>query len=301
MAPDKSPAAGPIARKVVAELRKAKRRKVVDLEQWRDAEQTAKEVLQGALPPQGGEDLPPAFAAYSYVTNFAVGLLEILQELPQLRRFIERIEEAEDEYMPSGPPMSPLTRSFFWHGMLWDLTVGAQRETLGWILIAIAHTLEMDSRFVSILEKLSASRLGLYVHEDRAEDRIVLRELVTNERTSSICPSGFDGSAGQLWLARVVPPPAPHAPAVVVTTPYVILAPGVDAWDAYLERTLPKVAARDRVGAYQNLMKYGLEPAYWSEYVVEAYVNHIAEAIFLMGLPDVAESRPHSSINMFGG
>lgn len=205
-----APTIGPIARKVVAELRKHKRRTVVDIASWREAEQTAKEVLDGASPPPGGEALPPAFAVYSFVTNFAVGLVEILQELPQLRRFVDRIEEAEDEYMPGGPPMSPLTKTFFWHGMLWDLTVGVQRETLGSILVAMARTLEMDSGFVSILEKLSASRLGLHVLEQRTEDQIVLRELVTEERASSICPAGYDGSPGQLWLARVVPPPAPH-------------------------------------------------------------------------------------------
>lgn len=301
MAQHGTPTMGPIARKVVAELRKHKRRHVVDVAQWREAEEIAKEVLDGASPPPGGEDLPPAFALYSFVTNFAVGLVEILQELPQLRRFIDRIEEAEDEYMPSGPPMSPLTRSFFWHGMLWDTTVGVQRETLGSILLAIARTLEMDSGFVSVLEKLSASRLGLHVLEPRAEDRIVLRELVTDERKPSISPAGYDGSPGQLWLARVVPPPAPHLPSVVITTPYVILAPGVSGWDAYLDRTLPRIAAKNRLDAYRLLMKHGLEPMYWSEYVLAAYVNHVPEAIFLTGLPDVAESRPHSRADAFSG
>jgi hypothetical protein len=29
----------------------------------------------------------------------------------------------------------------------------------------------------------------------------------------------------------------------------------------------------------------------------EAYVNHRSDVIFLAGLPDVAESRPHSTVN----
>ena len=36
---------------------------------------------------------------------------------------------------------------------------------------------------------------------------------------------------------------------------------------------------------------------YWSEFVFEAYVNHRSDVIFLAGLPDVAESRPHSRVN----
>lgn len=294
-------AMGPIARKVVAELRKHKRQKVVDIHQWREAQQAVEEMLEGASPPPGAEELPPAFAVYSFVQNFAMGLVEILQELPQLRRFVERIENAEDEYMPSGPPMSPLTKSFFWHGMLWDLTVGLQRETLGTILLAMARAFEMDAMFLSILEKLSASRLGLHLHEGASEEGILLRELVTHDRTSCICPAGYDGSPGELWLARVAPPPAPLLPSVVITTPYVIRAPGVAAWEEYLERTLPGIAARDRLEAYRLLMKHGLQPSTWSEYVLEAYVNHLPEAIFLTGLPDVAESRPHSRVNASKG
>ena len=36
---------------------------------------------------------------------------------------------------------------------------------------------------------------------------------------------------------------------------------------------------------------------YWTEFVFEAYVNHQTEAIFLAGLPDTPESRPHSKVN----
>ena len=44
-------------------------------------------------------------------------------------------------------------------------------------------------------------------------------------------------------------------------------------------------------------MKYGLSSAYWNEYIFEAYANHRPDAVFLAGLPDVEESRPHSRAN----
>jgi len=44
-------------------------------------------------------------------------------------------------------------------------------------------------------------------------------------------------------------------------------------------------------------MKYGPERSYWPEDVFEAYVNHTPEVIYLTGLPDVEESRPHSRVN----
>ena len=49
--------------------------------------------------------------------------------------------------------------------------------------------------------------------------------------------------------------------------------------------------------AYHHLMKCGLDERYWAEYVFEAYVNHRPDVIFLRGLPDVPESRPHSHVN----
>jgi hypothetical protein len=39
---------------------------------------------------------------------------------------------------------------------------------------------------------------------------------------------------------------------------------------------------------------------YWNEFIFEAYANHVTEAIFLKGMPDVDESRPHSRINSGG-
>jgi hypothetical protein len=70
-------------------------------------------------------------------------------------------------------------------------------------------------------------------------------------------------------------------------------------WQTYLDRTLPKIAS-DPTLAYQRLMKRGLDERFWLEYVFEACANHRAEAVFLRGLPDVPESRPHSRIHEDG-
>ena len=44
-------------------------------------------------------------------------------------------------------------------------------------------------------------------------------------------------------------------------------------------------------------MKFGLSERYWPEFVFEAYTSHKPEVIFLIGLPDMPESRPHSRVN----
>lgn len=155
----------------------------------------------------------------------------------------------------------------------------------------------MDPLFLGVLEKLLESRLGLHVHEGVTGDHITLRELGTGELRECICPSGHDGERGEVWLARVLPPPAVSLRnAIVVTTPYVIENPGPAGWQTYLDRTLPKIAIEPKL-AYERLMKRGLDERFWLEYVFEAYASHRAEAIFLMGLPDIPESRPHSRFN----
>ncbi len=44
-------------------------------------------------------------------------------------------------------------------------------------------------------------------------------------------------------------------------------------------------------------MKFGPTRNFWNEFVFEAYVNHRTDVIYLKGLPDVPESRPHSRVN----
>jgi hypothetical protein len=48
-------------------------------------------------------------------------------------------------------------------------------------------------------------------------------------------------------------------------------------------------------------MKYGPTREYWNDFVFEAYVNHQADAIYLAGLPDIPESRPHSEVSEVNG
>jgi len=288
---------GPIARKIIAVGRKHQRQQVVDLSAVRSARDQMREIIDRATPSNDIGDEYPGFAAYLYVTNWVIGLLEAGQDVRELARHLDRIARAEEEYMPEGPPMSPITRSMFTAWSLWDLTVGVKRESLGSIVLALGRTQRLDPLLLGVLEQLVESRLGLHVHEGASNGVSTLRELVTGERRRCVCPAGYEGEPGEVWLARVLPPPAAAlAEAVVLTTPYVIVNPGPAGWQAYLDRTLPAIAS-DPGTAYARLMKRGLAERYWLEYVFEAYANHRTEAVFLTGLPDIAESRPHSKIN----
>ena len=85
-----------------------------------------------------------------------------------------------------------------------------------------------------------------------------------------------------------------------MTTPYKIISPSLEAWNAYFDRTFAALGGKDRVRDYETLMKYGAPThghKYWTEYIFEAYSDFELEVVFLEGLPDVDISRPHSTAN----
>ncbi len=225
-------------------------------------------------------------------------MAEQLTALPEMQRFARLIEKAEEEYLPSGPPMSPLTISFFTCWAFFDACVGLELETLGTTTMAVGKTFGMHEELIRVIGLMQESRMAVHVHEGADGDRIPLRELITNRTCRAICPSGSMGQAGELWYARVLPPPvAGSADHVVFTTPYLLVKPGEREWLAYFDRTLPEGPRDKRIAAYEKHMKWGPARVYWSEFVFEAYLNHRHDVIYLRGVPDVPESRPHSKVN----
>jgi len=61
--------------------------------------------------------------------------------------------------------------------------------------------------------------------------------------------------------------------------------------------TLPDAPIENRIAAYEQQMQFGPARSYWSEFVFKAYLNHRPDVIFLKGLPDIPEGRPHARAN----
>jgi len=212
--------------------------------------------------------------------------------------FVKLISAAEDEYLPSGPPMSPLTASFFTCWAFFDACIGEAEETIGTTVMSVGAAFGMHEELLRVIGLMQKSRMGVYVHEGGDKNAVMLRELVTNRVCRAIVPSGYRGQPGELWYVRVLPPPLPGlSEHVVFTTPYLLLWPGESEWQAYFRRALSDASLSDRGAHYEHHMKFGPTRNYWTEFVFEAYVNHRTDVILLAGLPDVPESRPHSRVN----
>ncbi len=295
-----------LASRIINALRKEKMEKVVDIEVMRSANEYSQELDASIITQEKMNQLDPLHAIYVYAQNQMSVLAEQLSELPALYKLGTIYENAHEDYSPQGPPISPLTASYFTCWSLLDLNVGIHKESFGSLITEVCKELNADKWFIKTFETMNASRMGLYIHEGFSGKFVFLREFITENRIKAIVPSGHIGNPGEIWFVRVLPPPLPELGidySLVFITPYVIgtimgerVASTGDeqGWSDYFDRTLKKIRADNRIEAYEQLMKYGLNRHYWNEYIFEAYFNHNKESILLVGFPDIPLSRPHS-------
>ena len=124
-----SPEAAPIAGKLIARMQRQVRGKVARLKNLVADHDAAQELRESAATGGLHGDLHPAHAAYIFVQNRVSLIGEQLTALREMDPLESVISRAEDEYMPSGPPMSPLTMSYFTCWSFFDACVEPGNET----------------------------------------------------------------------------------------------------------------------------------------------------------------------------
>jgi hypothetical protein len=297
--PAQSLSGSPIAGKVVARMRRSVRREVVTIKNVIGCAATAEEMHETIAAQKELAGIDPAHAAYVYTQNQVSVMSEQLTALQEMAPFVDILSKAEDLYVPSGPPISPLTVSYFTSWAFFDACAGPAKETIGTIILEFGAALGIHTELLRLVRLMQESRMGLYIHQGRAGKLTILEDIVTGAVCRAIVPAGYPGAKGELWYVRALPPPI-HGSSehVVFTTPYIVQHQGLHDWLAYFDRTLSGTA---RMDDYERHMKYGPTREYWNDFVFEAYVNHRKEAIFLAGLPDIPESRPHSAVSEANG
>lgn len=291
--------AKPIAEKIVSRIRQNTRRKVINIGNAIRGRTIAEELQKTIASREDIAKLDPAHAAYVFAQNQVSVLSEQLTALKWMAPFAGIVSEAENLYMPSAPPMSPLTTSFFTCWALFDACVGTSNETIGTTILEVGAVCGMHPDLLRLIRLMQESRMGFYIHRGREGNVSILEDMVTGAVYPAIVPAGYGGRENEIWYARLLPPPwAGGTEHVVFTTPYLVLHPALHDWLAYFRRALPDTAT---VADYEGHMKYGPTREYWNDYVFEAYVNHQPNVIFLAGLPDIPESRPHSRVSEASG
>lgn len=235
--------------------------------------------------------------------------IEQFSLLPQSHALNKKHTEAEDLYWPSAPPMSPLTRSYFFCWTAFDMNIGIKKESYTTIMIEMHKALKADPNFIQVVKCMQNSRMGLYRHQNYDGRFAYLRELYTNKIIKAHIGSRYNGVPGEIWLVRLLPDPFGYADySIAFTTPYVIIKRHreisrfnsslfyeEEEWLEFIKRNLPKMKIKDLEVAYEYFMKFGLSKHYWPEYIFQGYLNHTENMIWLTGLPDQPETLPHSN------
>jgi hypothetical protein len=259
---------------------------------------------KGWRPEEPAPDIPkliaqgydPIHAAYIFVHHITSVFSENVSRFPEMRAYAKEVGSAEEEYMPSGPPMSPLTLSYFSCWAFFDHRIGKTTDTLAGCLIEANDTICMNPHQLEALRQMSQSRMGIYEHRGTEGGHVWLRELITDRDFLCYCTSGYRGKTGELWYVRLFPPLEPELANyhIVFTTPYVLTGQTKDDWNAYLKRSVVGIKAPAEADALYRLLKFGLGKNYWNEFVFLAYHHHQVDAIFLSGIPDMKATLPHA-------
>lgn len=221
--------------------------------------------------------------AYQAMINECTEVMQRMHDLKELSPWMELFQVASDDYMPSYPPVSPITTSFFQTTFYFDVLGGLGHEIFGGIFLELARAFQMHPERLLVLGDLYLSRMGIYLHQGFQGKWIQLLDLATGESCSVEFTSGYRGTRDELWFVRIAPPLQPGEGSHALTTPYVMDAGARADWQEYLLR-------------HPDPLHFKIpKPCnYWLEFALEGYVGHTDQAIFLQGLPDRPKTRPHS-------
>ncbi len=296
---------GPISKKVIEGLKKTKNRKIINFSEIKAAKAYAEDLDDTVVSKDNLSKHDPLHAVYIYAQNKVSVLVEQLSELPALSKLTDTLAKADDIYLPSYPPKSPHTQSYFSCWGFFDLCVGIKKESFGTVILDMLKYLKSDPGLIKIIECMQNSRMGIFIHKGHSDRYVILEELVTGKEIKAIVPSGYHGKRNEIWYARVMPEPFPelnYGYSVVFTTPYFLInlngqrgssAKRVD-WEAFFDRNLKATDEKDKIKAYESFMKYGNNKHYWNEYIFEGFVNYQSDMIMLAGFPDKPLTLPHS-------
>jgi hypothetical protein len=291
---------GTTAEKIARNMASQTKSTIVDLSSHRAARQILLEARldEDEIKELISESYDPCHAVYIYAQRLTSVAAEQLSTTLEARQYAKVVGDAEDTYMPSYPPLSPLTTSYFTMWAFFDVLFGQSRETIGTCMLAIADVVGFPVWLKEVLGSMQRSRMGLYAHCGTEGRFVRLRELGSQQTKLCLVPTAYCGTQGEVWFVRLMPPINARLDYhVVFTTPYIIINAGEREFKAYLDRERGRLGSRvlpRKMDATTFIMKHGPTANHWNEYILCAYAGHRHDAVFLTGIPDIKESLPHA-------
>lgn len=236
---------------------------------------------------EGGWDFNYYAAVFNICTEFGE---QMLDNIPNLGAFNNRVVDAQEEYMPSYPPMSPVTNSFFSAWLSLDAPV-SDTLTLGTLYSRYIHKKNVMQYAWQAMENLNNSYVGFYQVAGINGERLFLWDIVgageIEVRTMSKHPPAVD----EVWYTRLLPSlRGENSPHITFSTPLVFRNTGRKQWEVFFARRRA-ASGGDPQWAYRYL-KQGDSFTYWLEFVLQTYAGYTDQVVFAEGLPDMAHTRP---------
>ena len=132
---------GVISKKLRNYLKPSKKRQIIPFSELVEIDRELADIMDTIVKAEDLAQLDPMHALYIWLQNIVSVFAEQVSEFKEISEFFDIIEKAEDDYMPQGPPMSPLTRSYFSLWSFFDLTFGPDKETVGSCFIDLVDIL----------------------------------------------------------------------------------------------------------------------------------------------------------------
>jgi hypothetical protein len=235
----------------------------------------------------------PGFHAYAATLNTASEFAGQALGFPDLIPFNNLIADIQEEYMPSYPPMSPVTSAFFAGWMVLDARDDSTGMTLGEVFVHYLQHVGTFDYVEKAMVALNDSFCSVYEVLDVDAHGLTLWDIAGKQEVRCWGSSGYPGRKGEIWYVRVLPPFVQGLTrSVSLSTPYVFRDSSRRTWEDFFRRRLSlESAAGDPLRDY---LKNGKWLGYWLEFVHQAFAGYTGNMILVTGVPDDPASLPHA-------
>ncbi len=263
------------------------------------------------------DEVKPFFGHYCVGVRAAAQLLGA-PAFDGLARFHDEVEE---EYMPGGPPQSPIYESFAMQFVLGSVRQGIGDETPYSVLARLLQRDPSRARLQCMAQSLADARFELYRVRSTGDHRADI-EPVRGGSLLSVRLTGPFLRPDDFGLMRVLSFDNEH---FIADSPYLLKASEQD-WLDHLARIVAQQQVLGTISAQQKTSKlsskeqarrrqkekaraarnepeqvikrylqFGLSDRYWFDYVMDGYAGERRGIVFLAGVPDRPELLPHSA------
>ena len=284
-----------LSERLIQDFKKTnKLNKIIDFTEAKKAREALLEINSGLSKIDRSEDLDPSHKIYVQIQNILSYFSEKISVFNEFTEYYDLLEELDFEFMPSYPPMSPITNSYFGYFCLCDLRFGKEKETISAIFKDIGIAFKYENLFIKSVDNLIQSSMRFYKNVKVEDGLVELEDILTKDRKICVSTSRYLGKPNEIWFVRLVPNlDEKHDYQIILNTPYVILQQNEEDWIKYFERHGVEKGDLGIDSKILSIMKYNIDVKYWLNYIMDGYLRYEPNCIFLTGIPDVKGSKPH--------